>query len=127
MAQSANHPLVCDQVFNRNLPLIGQNFTFPRVAILLFNEAKLILDNPKNARLLCKDIHQIFDFLDNLVVVILDLFPLQRHKLIQSQFKNRIHLTIGEDVVIIHQTRLIPKQNTQTLCGFPCKRITFHL
>ncbi len=84
VAQSTNHPLVSNEVFNRNFSLIGQDFTFPRIAILLLNEAKLILDNPKNPRLLCEDIHQIFNLLDNLIVIIFDLFPLQRHKLIQA-------------------------------------------
>src|SRR5437899_2997597 len=67
-------------------------------AVLIANFAQLLFDDRKDALLFRENVAQIFDRVDYLFVLLVDLFPLETGELIKAKIENLIGLMFAERV-----------------------------
>src|SRR3954470_24135078 len=68
---------VSDEIFHVDLAFISDELGEPRRTPLIANFAHLLFDDREDARLFRKNVAQIFDRLDELLVFLLDLVALE--------------------------------------------------
>src|SRR5207253_1451499 len=77
--------------------------------------AQLFFDNRENALLFGQNVAQVLDRLDQLLVFVVDLLPLEAGQLIQAKIENLVRLVLTEGVTPIRQARGIANQNADLL------------
>src|SRR5436190_23139525 len=87
---------VGDEVFHVDLALIWRDLSQPRRSIFVADFAKLCLDERKNARLFRENVPEIFDRLDQLLVLTDDLLSLGAGELITAKIEDLIRLVLTE-------------------------------
>src|SRR5437763_16116085 len=82
--------------------------------------AQLLFDNRENALLFGQNVAQVLDRLDQLLVFVVDLLPLEAGQLIQAKIENLVRLVRTEGVTPIRQARGSANENADLLdllCG----------
>ena len=106
-----DHALIRNEVFNGNLALVGDDFSFARGGVLLPDRPQLRLDDRHHARFLRENIEQILDHFQQGPVFLIDLVDFQTGQLVQAQFENGIHLPLGQGIAPRHQPAFAADQN----------------
>src|SRR5207302_6035956 len=83
--------------------------------MLVAKVAQLFFDDRENALLLGQNIVQILDRLDQVLVFVVDLVPLETSQLIQTKIENLIGLMLAERVTAFCETCRIANENADLL------------
>ena len=113
MAKCDDHSFVRNEVLYPYFSFIRKDGATSRSSMFILNLNEFFFNYAKDPRFLIEDIHKILDFLNYLIVFTLHLLTFHCRELIKSQFKNRIYLSVGEDVLIAFDAGLISYKNSK--------------
>ena len=88
--------LLFDEVFDVDLVLDLLNFGLARIAVLVADLKKLVLQNALEHRLVGEKLDKIGDLLFQLVKLVLELFAVEALQGLQAHIENGLRLHIGE-------------------------------
>ena len=88
--------LLLDEVFNVDLVLDLLNFGLARIAVLVADLKKLVLQNALEHRLVGEKLDKIGDLLFQLVKLVLELFAVESLQGLQAHIEDGLRLNIGE-------------------------------
>ena len=116
MGQCHDSSLIGDEVFDSHLSFVGNDLGHARRSMLVLQIPKLLLDDRKHSGLLGKNVQQVLDPFDELVVLGRDLVDFETGELVQTKLQNGVHLTPGQCVATGRvQSFLAADQDAPTL------------
>ena len=121
MGNADDAALIGDEVLHVDLSLVRRELRQTGRAVLIANLAQLLFDDGKDALLFRENVAQIFDRVDYLFVLLVDLFPLEAGELIKAKIENLIGLMFAERVTAFDQARFISNQDADLLDLPSCK------
>src|SRR5215212_4070693 len=77
--------------------------------------AQFLLNNSEDALLFCENVAQILDSFDEVLVFVINLFPLEPGQLIETKVQNFVCLMFAEGVTPIREARRIAYENSELL------------
>src|SRR6266480_2042381 len=126
MRDADDAALVRDEVFDIDFGCLRNDFRQARRTVFVANFAQFLYDDSENALLFGENVSQILDGIDELLVLLIDLFALEAGQLIQAEIENVVGLLLAECIPPIGQARRIANQNPDlfhlTLCEFECEQ-----
>src|SRR4029077_6126885 len=115
MSNADDATLVRDQIFHVDLRLIGRDFRQACRAVFVANFPKLFFDNREDTLLFGQDVAEVFDGVEEFLVLLVDLFSLEPRQLIQPKIKDFISLMFAEGVAAICQAGFTANQYADLL------------
>ena len=106
---------VGDEIFHVDLAFIDRELSQTRRPMFIPQFAQLFFDNGENALLFGQNVAQVLDRLDQVLVFVVDLVPLEAGQLIQTKIENLVGLVLTEGVTPIRQARGIANENADLL------------
>src|SRR2546430_8513187 len=103
MRDADDAALVRDEVFHIDLCFVRNDFRQARRTIFVADFAQFLFDDREDALLFGQNIAKVLDRLDYVLVLRLDLLPLESGELIQTQVENLVGLLFAERVTAFHQ------------------------
>ena len=111
MRDADDATLVDNKVFDVDLRFVRSNFRQARGAVLVADFAQFFFDDAEDALLFGKNVAQIIDGLDELLVFIDDFLALESGQLIQTQVQDFVRLLFAECIAAIGEARRIANEN----------------
>ena len=103
VTDSQHHILVSDKIFLAHFGHIIGNGSAAGITIFLLDRSQLFLDNGHNLAFISQYRLQPFNFLQNFLILLLNLFPLQTGKTLETQIKDSLSLLLRQ-LEAIHQS-----------------------
>src|SRR5207247_10262042 len=101
MRNADDASLVCDEVLHVDLCCVRNDIRQPRRTVSVADFAQFFFDDGENALLFGENVAQILDGIDELLVLLIDLFALEAGQLIQSEIENVVSLLLAERIPAI--------------------------
>src|SRR5688572_15039728 len=113
MRDRDDHPFIRNQIFDRDFAFVRDDFREARIRVFVTNFFEFRFDDREHARFLCEDVEQVFDLLQNLIVLALDLVALHPGELVKTQLENRGDLRFTEKIAAVDQAGFAANQNAK--------------
>ena len=105
--------LIDDEVFDVDLRFVRNNFRQARRTVFVADFAQFFFDDGEDALLFGKNVEQIIDGLDELLVFVDDFLALESGQLIQTQVQDFVRLLFAECIAAIGEARRIANEDAE--------------
>ena len=108
--------LVGDEVLDGDLPLLRNELGETGAGMLVPDGLQLGLDDREDALLAGKDVEEVLDGLEKLLILVVELVTLEPGQLVETQLKDGVGLRLAEAVLaLVVETGLVAQEDAELL------------
>ena len=112
---SDHHRFVSNEILNGHFAFVRCEVCPAWGGVLFLNKGQFVLNDAEYARFLSQDIKEVFNLLNEVLVLGANLVDFQTGQLIEAQFENGVRLFFAEFITAVVEASLVANENPELL------------